>query len=78
VFVRLEGEGDDIFGKRDDAGGNGRRVPLRYRKTIYRWMKRKEKGMLAASKNNIRKPKIEFEKLRLHIISHPDNTLKEI
>ncbi|MDR1891139.1 MAG: transposase [Puniceicoccales bacterium] len=49
------------------------------RKTIYRWIKRKEKGMLAASKNNIRKPKkIDLEKLRLYIINNPDKTLGQI
>jgi putative transposase len=48
-------------------------------KTIYRWIKRKEKGMLAESKNNVRKPrKLDPEKLREYIKNHPDETLKQI
>ncbi|MDR1890977.1 MAG: transposase [Puniceicoccales bacterium] len=48
-------------------------------KTIYRWIKRKEKGMLAESKNNVRKPrKLDPEKLREYIKNHPGETLKQI
>jgi transposase len=49
------------------------------RKTVYRWIKRKEKGILVESKSEVRKRrKLDLEKLREYIKNHPDETLKQI
>jgi putative transposase len=49
------------------------------RKTVYRWERRQEAGMLAATKVKERKPKkLDPEKLRAYIMEHPEETLKQI
>jgi hypothetical protein len=60
VFVEFEKEGDKILGKRRMQAKTAEVFHFD-RKIICRWIKRKEKRKLKASKNNIHKPKqIDF------------------
>ena len=64
-----------------DRGGSKRDAAQAFNigeDTVYRWIRRKKEGNLAAKKRTDFSTKVPVETLRQYVTDHPDHTLKEI